>query len=86
MSRAKTPFCMNHPDIAPGLKGMVPLALKCVEEALVRGRADRAAVDTARWVLATVAEGEEEKVKQEQPAEQAELMETLQVLRGGRQA
>tara|TARA_R110002096_G_scaffold357743_1_gene550956 strand:+ start:142 stop:399 length:258 start_codon:yes stop_codon:yes gene_type:complete len=84
MSRAKTPFCMLHPDIAPGLKGMVPLALKCVEEALVRGRADRAAVDTARWVLATVSEGEQEKLQEELPEERKELMDTLQLLRGGR--
>ena len=85
MSRAKTPFCMDPPDIGPALKGMVPLACSTIQQALERGKADRAAVDMARWVLTTVAEGDAAgKVGKE--AEQGLELEgaLLQLVPGGK--
>ena len=51
---------MDHPVIAEELREMVPQACTTIRQALERGKADRAAVDMARWVLSTVAEGDAE--------------------------
>ena len=85
MSRSKTPFCMDHPDIGPELRAMVPTAVTAIRQALERGRADRAAVDMARWVLTTVAEGDAEGKASKEAADGLELEGALlQLVPGGK--
>ena len=46
---------MLHPQLAPGLKALVPQALAVLEDVLNRRKGDRVALTAAQWLVETVA-------------------------------
>ena len=71
---------MLHPELAPGLKKLVPQALAVLEDVLNRRKGDRVALTAAQWLVETVAT---EPLSQEDSPAGEEMGVVLEMLRGG---
>lgn len=71
---------MLHPQLAPGLKALVPQALAVLEDVLNRRKGDRVALTAAQWLVETVAT---EPLSQEDSPAGEEMGVVLEMLRGG---
>jgi len=78
--RPEKPSPMLHPQLAPGLKALVPQALAVLEDVLNRRKGDRVALTAAQWLVETVAT---EPLAQEDSPAGEEMGVVLEMLRGG---